>query len=62
MTPDVFSANESLYDNLMKFLDYRVLGVIFLIFCYCYISLLAIFMPTLVYFSFVFTVAIFLLI
>ena len=26
MTPYVFSANESLYDNLTKFLDYRVLA------------------------------------
>ena len=32
MTPHVFSAYESLYGNLRKFLDYRVLGVIFLIF------------------------------
>ena len=26
MTPYVFSANESLYDNLTKFLDYRILA------------------------------------
>ena len=26
MTPYVFSANESFYDNLTKFLDYRVLA------------------------------------
>ena len=29
MTPRVVSAYESLYDNLTKFLDYRVFGVIF---------------------------------
>ena len=29
MTPYVFSANESLYDNLTKFLDYRVFGGFF---------------------------------
>ena len=28
MTPYVFSANESLYDNLTKFLDYHVLAVL----------------------------------
>ena len=53
MTPRVVSAYESLYANLTKFLDYRVLGVIFLLFLVLYISFLAIFMSTLAYFSFV---------
>ena len=47
MTPHVFSGYESLYDNFTKFLDYRVFGVIFLIFLVLYISFLASFMPTL---------------
>ena len=53
MTPRVFSAYESLYGNLTKFLDYCVLGVFFLILLVLYISFLAIFVPTLAYFSFV---------
>ena len=61
MTPRVFSAYESLCDNVTKFLDYRVLGVIFLMFLLLYISFLAIFMPIVAYFSFVFTVATFFL-
>ena len=36
-----------------KFLNYRVFGVFFLIFLVLCISFLAIFMPTLAYFSFV---------
>ena len=53
MTPYVFSANESLFDNLTKFLDYLVFVYFFSFFLALCISFLAIFMPTMAYFSFV---------